>query len=405
MIKSRIKISLLLGALSLLLTGCTALKLVKLIQGGTIEEGAIYAEVPFEYRLGLIIVPVKIQGKQYDFVLDCGAPNVVSKQLAESLGLDATVTQTTFDSQGNEEDLDFVQLDEITVGGVVFKDMGAAVADLQAEVEVGCLRIDGFIGSNLMKHAVWEIDYEKQVITFAHAIDSFAVDLEHVEVPFSTNLVGTPFIDVSIEGQTEEKVTVDLGSNGGIMLSMETYHKVKSAGFNLPASIRYGTTASGIYGRGAPDTVLYLGMHTIQLETESVSTTLVSFARNRETTIGNRFLKNYRVILDWKASKLMLTPINPKPEIVEPQFGFSSTYDNGKLFIGALYVGASPEKNGLELGDEVLDVNGTSYEQITEDEWCTLLESGWEQDSISLILRKHTELEKHTFYRDSLPRF
>ena len=116
------------------------------------------AKIPFEYRLGLIILKVDIAGKEYDFVLDTGAPNVISKELAQKLGLNNVSEQKVGDSQGEYSNLGFTTIEKVTIGGIHFLNTGAAIADLELSKEVGCLKIDGLIGSNLMKKAIWKFD-------------------------------------------------------------------------------------------------------------------------------------------------------------------------------------------------------------------------------------------------------
>ena len=45
------------------------------------------------------------------------------------------------------------------MGGINFLYAGAAVADLIQSKELGCLQINGFVGWNLIRKAVWKFDY------------------------------------------------------------------------------------------------------------------------------------------------------------------------------------------------------------------------------------------------------
>ena len=72
----------------LLLSGCSVQKkLANLFQEGSIKQASFNAEIPFEYRLGLVIIKVELNNQTYDFVFDSGAPNVLSKELAATLGI------------------------------------------------------------------------------------------------------------------------------------------------------------------------------------------------------------------------------------------------------------------------------------------------------------------------------
>ena len=60
------------SVLLLFLSSCSSIKLLKLLKEGSVEQASFKTEIPFEMRLGLIIVPVTINGKTYDFLVDTG---------------------------------------------------------------------------------------------------------------------------------------------------------------------------------------------------------------------------------------------------------------------------------------------------------------------------------------------
>ena len=68
-----------------LLSSCASSKINKTLKQGNIVQKDFKVTVPFEYRNGLIILKVTIQDEIYDFILDTGASNVLSKELAEKL--------------------------------------------------------------------------------------------------------------------------------------------------------------------------------------------------------------------------------------------------------------------------------------------------------------------------------
>ena len=44
-------------------TSCSSLKLVKLLKQGDVEQPSFTSEIPFEMRMGLVVVKVNINGK------------------------------------------------------------------------------------------------------------------------------------------------------------------------------------------------------------------------------------------------------------------------------------------------------------------------------------------------------
>lgn len=72
----------------LCLTACNTVKTIAILKKGKVAQKKFEVKIPFEYRLGLIVLKVSIAGNKYDFILDTGASNLVSKTLAEKLELD-----------------------------------------------------------------------------------------------------------------------------------------------------------------------------------------------------------------------------------------------------------------------------------------------------------------------------
>ncbi|HEY1040840.1 MAG TPA: retropepsin-like aspartic protease, partial [Bacteroidia bacterium] len=192
---------------------------------GEVEQKQFKVEVPFEMRLGVIVIKVNINGIDRDFIVDTGAPNVISKELSEELKLTAVTNRKTGDSQGNSSSLSYVEIKKITIGGINFLNTGAAVGDLKQSTEVGCLRVDGFIGANLMRKAIWQFDYTKQLITITSSMDSLEVPANADKINFYSRITGTPLADIEYNGVMDKGVTIDLGSNGDFSSSKRVFDK------------------------------------------------------------------------------------------------------------------------------------------------------------------------------------
>jgi len=106
------------------------------MKNGEVEQEEFSVQIPFEYRLGLIILKVNISGEEYDFLLDTGAPNVISNELAKKLEINIVTRQKVGDSQGQKSDLELAKLDKISIGGIHFLNTGAAIADLSLSNKV-----------------------------------------------------------------------------------------------------------------------------------------------------------------------------------------------------------------------------------------------------------------------------
>jgi len=62
----------------ILLTSCNSLKQLQLMKSGKTEQNEFFTTIPFEFRAGLPILEIKVNGIKSSFLFDTGAPNVIS---------------------------------------------------------------------------------------------------------------------------------------------------------------------------------------------------------------------------------------------------------------------------------------------------------------------------------------
>jgi predicted aspartyl protease len=375
----------------LLLTSCNTLKTIKLMKSGEIEQEEFNVKIPFEYRLGMIILKVNISGEEYDFLLDTGAPNAISKELAKKLGLSNVSEQKVRDSQDEKSKLGFVLIKKLGLGGVDFLNTGAVVADLKQSKELGCLRIDGLIGSNLMRKAIWKFDYQNQIITITNSIESLSIPKLTSKIPFFTKYTGTPIIDFKLNDVTQKNVIVDLGSNGGISLSNKTYNALMKNNPSIPQTYSLGISESGLYGLGKADSTYYIKAPSVSFGNVSLENTIVSFSNKSASTIGTKFFKNYDLILNWFTKEILLINKTEYDNSTLSTFGFTSSNQENQLIVSQIY----KNMEDLKVGDQILQVGAINYNKLLPEQWCEIVENGLikEKEEVKIsILRDNKEL-------------
>ena len=386
-------------AMLLLLTSCSGLKTFKLMKSGEVEQEEFKVNIPFEYNLGMIILKVNISGEEYDFLLDTGAPNVISKELAQKYGLSNIFERKFGDSQGQTSDLGMIKLDEISIGGINFLNTGAAVADLKQSKEVGCLQIDGLIGSNLMRKAVWKFDYENQIITISNSVESLKISESSEKIPFFTYITGTPIIDITLNDVKEKNVIVDLGSNGDISLSKKTFDKLVDTDPNISRTVSFGSSSSGLYGVGATDSIQHALISNISFGDVALKNTVVEFTNESASTIGTNYFKNYDLIINWFDKEIIVTKKKEYDNSSLTSYGFSFNNKNDRLIVGGIYTNSSADHAGLKINDIILKIDTKKYGVLTADHWCNIIENGLfneEKSTITVIvLRQNEELTFH----------
>lgn len=88
---------------------------------GNSKESNYYSEIPFEYVNGKIIVSVLINENKYRFLLDTGAPNLITKRLSTILNLENLKELKVSDANQIKSTMNIVQLPNLTIGSIIFE--------------------------------------------------------------------------------------------------------------------------------------------------------------------------------------------------------------------------------------------------------------------------------------------
>lgn len=370
---------------------------------GAVAQHHFTQRVSFEYRLGTIVIPVTIAGEEFHFLLDTGAPNVISKELAQHLGLQSVATMKTTDSQKAKSDLEYVILDTVLIEGIAFTNTLAAVADLKQSNEIACLKIDGLIGANLMRHAIWSVDYEHQYLTISDSSHLPELDSSVRVIPFTPVLSGTPKMDIQLGSVTIENITVDTGSNGDLSLTNKHYEQLRKAHPEIQSVAGFGSSTSGLYGAGETDTIYTALVPAMQLGDLLLPNQFVHFKENGSNTFGTEYFKQYRVTFNWFNNTMSFDHPRVEPSTFR-SFGFRYFYVDKKLIVNLLFDGSPATQAGLQIGDQILQMNGVDYSEITAEDWCTLIDSRElrELEELTLVVLRNGEEKTFQLHKVAL---
>lgn len=368
-------------------SSCAMIKTKKLLTGGEVLQKEFKTEIPFEYRSGLIILKVTIDGNQYDFMLDTGAPNVVSKELAQQLNLKTEGKRKVSDSQKASSKLSYSKIKKLSIGNLDFLNTGAIISELSIGA-VGCLELDGLIGANLMKKAIWKIDYPNKVITIANSKDALQLSGTQKIIPFDHPAQGTPRIDIQFNNVLQKNVTYDTGSNRGFSAPKKVLNQLVKADASTPIAYGFGISSYGLYGAGKMDSLYYAKVDNISIGDVSLKDQIVKFKTNESITLGTPFFKNYVTILDWFKKEIILIP-QKEVELDKPDFGFSHNFKDQRLWVSKIMENSDAFKKGIQVGDQILKIGEQDYSTTSLEDWCELMNNGiTKDDEITITILK-----------------
>jgi len=344
------------------------------------RSGAIPArlEIPLEYRGGMLFIKVRLgeNPREYDFLLDTGAAfNVVSTRIARQLDLQPVTDSSISDATRSTEELTFVRVGELFLGGIPFRNTAAAVFDLDRSSRIRCYQIDGVLGMNLIRLVpYWRIDYSGEKLTLGRDRGILAGPAHRrMRIPFTRTIQRIPRIKVDLPGGVSCQCRVDLGSSGGWKADFGCWEEILENHPGISFIRGYGQQTEGALGPGEGDLVL-ARFDEITAGGQPLESLLFTFATRTYPSVGNRFFDRYILSFNWPGRELFLEV--PPGSVSNPStlegygFFFNAERDSGEIRISFLYAGSPAERAGLKVGDRILQINGESLEKLSPEEFC-----------------------------------
>lgn len=359
----------------ILFTQCST---YKLFQHGEVELKNKEETLSVDFSNQLPIVQVEINGKAYHFLIDTGAPTVISKAIYEELNLKTEIKKKVSDSQGQKQHKIFCILPEMKVGDIVFKDTPAAVIDWTKNYALTCLKLDGILGANQMEGAIWKFDYKDEKVTVTKDLSNFDISEYEYAIPFEPRLQKTPLVELELYGKTRTLI-FDTGSNGGINLStvptevdtLKEDKKIEVLGMNT----------IGMYGAGLPTKEFYFQVNNAKIGNLTFQNIILNTGNS--STIGNKLLQHFTFIVDWNENMIYLKKVSETTEDFS-SFGFGYTFFDNKVVVSYVY---KSELFPLEIGDTIIGINNHSFENLNNAQVCE-----YSQNRIENSL-KHIDIE------------
>lgn len=339
----------------------------KLFSEGKILQTDFDINIPFSFEQNLPFVIIKINDKSYKFLLDTGAPTVISEELFADLKLKPRFENILRDSQGNSQKEKFVSIPEMQLYDLTFLHIGAVVTDLKKTQEIRCLEIDGILGANQMAKAIWEIDYKNQIIRISDNFENFDLRNLAYTLNFTPKKVQkTPLIKSKIN-HTECYLTYDTGANNFLELPLEY---VKDSIGNYDKASFFGISSAGIYGNSEPSPSYLVKIPEFYLDTTVWRDQYITF-NSTVSTIGNRFLKNYNTILNWKTRKIYLKAIHDVESTpILDSWGFLPRIMDNNFVVVEILLSDSSE---IQLEDIIISIDETDLSIIQNEDICDFI--------------------------------
>lgn len=354
----------------------------------SINQNKFYTKIPFKQVGGLIMIELEINQHKRNFIFDSGALTSISTKIAHELKYNIIGKQKHVDSNGENKYLKTIKIKEFSIDTIDFSAIVASLHDFDHLSKALCIDISGIVGANIMNKAVWQIDYTQQTIILTDAKKNLNIPDDSSILNFNAYGKGTPIFNIELNNIDLGEILLDTGSNGNISLPYQEQEK------RLNQSSSYIERSSkriSVFLEQTTTTKTFNSLN-ITLDKHFVPQhPLVSFGTGlSRSLIGNKFLNNYLVTIDWPYQQLILSNYSQDSSHSHETFGISLTYESGKgLLVGAVIKNASAYQQGIRINDKVVTINQTDFTNSTRDDYCNVLTHGISNENeLNIILER-----------------
>ncbi len=344
-----------LVVICLWVTSCISSSYQRLRNTSGVAGSDFHAQLPFDYGSKLIVINVSIRGNTYPFIFDTGASStVISRALADSLKLKSRTRITTRDSRGQKKKLPVGMLDTLQIGGVTFYNSTAIVVDWPEPSAIECISWAGILGNNIIRHANWRIDYQRQLIELSSDTLGKEEDFFFTDMHFAHS---RPRLDIAVDSFAFEKVLLDLGSGGGIDLQLARAKKKmgKSLKHYLRSKALDGSS-EGLFGTFL-DSNYILRASALHMGKTRVYEPVVSLEARSKSKVGNRLLENFVLYLDYTNKRIGFS-VREKDITYGYQktFGFVPGLRDSIFRVTSIHLAGDAYARGIRQGDTLLSI-------------------------------------------------
>jgi hypothetical protein len=392
---SSLAFALLMGG-ALLLTGCSTVKAISILNKSEPADETFFAELPLYYEKGgLPIIDVVIEGEVLRFVVN----TAIISSVIDSTVLARVQGKKVYNDRLKSTKRQVAKLDEIKIAGISFRDVGMGVVNFtpMRDSANACVpAFDGAIGANVLRDAAWQFDYDGGRLRFASEAARLPTppgEARHVALDVSA--LGDPEVELLIETSLLVEVELNTGDRSGLRLPLATRHKVRQPELLRPAYYQPGNRLDTSYYY-RPSRVLLGGVHPI-LEPE------LHFLNRSEGSIGNRFLSQYVFTIDYPGEDLWLyrRPDALPYDLTSCRCGFGFTHSGNQWRVHFL-VSDTEAGRVLQLGDEIINLNGVNMVGLSPQAYC---EIDWkatrpDADDLLVTIRRQGQELKFTLPKE-----
>lgn len=344
-----------------------------LFNEGTINHKNYLEVVDFEIFKGKIIIPVSINNKPYRFLLDTGAPNIISERLQKELNFQNIREVLISDANSKADTMQVVGLPRLSIGNLSFENTTSLVNDFHNHQFLKCYDIDGFIGSNLFGNTAIKISLKEKKLYITDKVKNLNPKTKGIKL----QLIGSqlaPYINIDLEGKNGEKgsedVLIDTGMDGIYDISNRAFSVFRSQNIYSQESSDIGFGSIGLFGNAEEQEQYRVIIPKIKINKATLANVSAYTMNDNNSRIGLKLLEYGDIIIDFKKKKFHFENTS------EIQIGnptkLEFTVEENTYIVG--FVWDEKLKEQIKYRDKVLRIDHLNIKEMEVCEMLTIKE-------------------------------
>jgi len=395
---------LMISAGAILILGLSIMPCVKVQLDESTRNEGLLAEIPFQLHGSVIVTELSVdESVPLNFIFDTGAGGtIINESTSASLGIvgDETVSRQGGTGMASVE----LSTDHIVyVEDISFQDVTLGIAELDhIEKRLG-MPIDGVIGWLILSQYAVRVNYDTMRIEI-YDNERFEYDLGMSSYPIEVQGT-TIFTNVTVafkSGNTfTGKVVVDSGAGNtfyfntpfteenNLLAEMDTYYERETQSLSTESSHVYTTMLADL-------SISDYEFSTVPANIAIAEAGALSWS-GPMGILGNGVLKHFNVFIDLQQQMMSLEP----NWLYHDQFevncsGLELVADDAfqKVIIDHVYAGSPAEEAGLEVGDEIVQINGANVSDSQLPQIRSMLSQDGEE--VEILINREAELRSYT---------
>lgn len=348
------------------------------------------------------ILPMKIQGKTFQFLFDTGASkSLINEEALESLEVKKLDSLEITDAHGNSKKLGLADLGTISIGFRDFNEIELLILPEEGNSYrdiFGCQKIDGVIGFDIIKKAKWKINWSTKTFEIGENLSEWDLNnYKKIKLDIPKN---SHYAAVKIKANGKKfYAKLDSGNNSFLSLGNRTYSYLKDKLGNLHTISKEGRTSTGVYGQNYGITN-YTIFQEIKIDKISLKNKIVMNSSTTNNLLGTKFLNNYITVINLEDEEILVHQMPGDflmdDEIKKFPVDIKPNYETQELIIGNIWQ-AHSTKSSFENETKVLKINDNDVSNFTKEQLCQFWNNDWKTlsslDELEIVV-EHSEGNK-----------